>query len=126
MTGWKGWKAIVRDVIIIWIITGIGGFVIGIATAGSRLPILAIAVSNILLGIVGFCISGCMIKDNRWKHLTIVALLVWLTSIVNTIFGPFSLSNWFFGIALLFVMMAIGGGLSFIFVKPVHNDPQSS
>ena len=120
--GWKGWKAVIRDIIIIWILTGIGGFIIGIATAGSELPMAAIALSNLLLGIIGFCISGCLIADNRWKHLIIVAVFVWLTSIVNIFIGATTYSNWRLSILFILIMMAIGCGLSFLFVKPRQNE----
>jgi hypothetical protein len=122
MTEWKGWKAIIRDVVIIWLLTGIGSFIIGIATIGSKMPMVAIALSNIILGVIGFCISGCIIKDNRWKHLIIVAVFVWLTSLFNIIFLQASFSNWLFSIIIIFIMMAVGGGLSFLFVKPNRNE----
>jgi hypothetical protein len=121
MTKWKGWKAVIRDVIIIWILTGIGGLLIGIATAGSELPMAAIGISNIILGIVGFCISGCMTEENRWKHLCIVAIFVWLTSIINILIGPFALKNWMFTIFIIFIMMVIGGGISFLIKKTTNN-----
>lgn len=76
MTQWKGWKAVIRDVIILWIFTGIGGFIIGIVASGSEIPMVAIGVSNIIFGVVGFCVSGCIARDNRWKHLVIVAVFV--------------------------------------------------
>ncbi len=121
MTKWKGWKAVIRDIIMILLFTGIGGFVIGVATAGSKLQLGAIGLSNILLGIIGFCISGCLIADNRWKHLIIVAVFVWLTTIVNIFIGPITFSNWLLSILPTFILMAIGCGLSFLFVRPQQN-----
>ena len=121
MTKWKGWKAVVRDVVMLWILTGIGGFIIGVATVGSELPIGAVALSNVILGIIGFCISGCMMAENRWRHLFIVALFVWLTSIVNIFVGPFSFMNWLLGMVVIFIMLAVGGGISFLIVKPRQN-----
>ena len=126
MTNLKGWKAVARDVIIIWIFTAIGGFLIGIATTGSKLPMAAIAVSNIILGIVGFCISGCMTEEHRWGHLSSVAIFVWLTSIINVLIGPFSLVNWIMGSIFICIMMGIGGGISFLIKKPIKNTSVNS
>lgn len=121
MTEWKGWKAIVRDVVIIWLLTAIGGFILGVAisiTGRSAVAMVAVGLSNIFFGIIGFCISGCMIKDQRWNHLIIVALFVWLTSIINILFRSISLIQWLISIIVILIMMAAGGGLSFIFKKP--------
>lgn len=119
MTKLKGWKAVARDVIMIWLLTGLGGFVIGVATAGSEIPMEAIGLSNILFGIIAFCIAGCMTSEHRWKHLNIVALFTWITSIINTLFIQISLASWVASIFVIFLMMGIGGGLSFLIVKPV-------
>lgn len=127
MTEWKGWKAIVRDVVIIWILTAIGGFIIGVATAitgRSTAAMMAVGVSNIILGTIGFCISGCLIKSKRWNHLVIVAVFLWLTSIINIFFGSSSLLQWFFSIIVILIMMTAGGGLSFIFKRTLK--PQDS
>jgi hypothetical protein len=119
MVKWRGWKAVIRDVVIIYIFTGIGGVLIGIV-AGSQPPTTALGFANILLGSIGFCLVGCMTDNKRWQHLTIVAVFVWLTSILNAIFLPFSFTHWLFGLVINFIIMAIGGGLSFLFVKPKH------
>ena|SRR5204863_1412235 len=53
---------IIRDVVIVWVLTAMGGFVAGIATGGpsrdAQRFMLAIAVSNFLFGTVAFTISG--------------------------------------------------------------------
>ena len=124
MTKWKGWKAVIRDIIMIWILKSIGEIIIDVASAGSEIPLFApIGFSIIFLVIIGFCISGCLIADNRWKHLIIVAVFVWLTSIVNIFFRPitFTFKNWLLSILITFIMMAIGCGLSFLFVRPRQN-----
>ena len=57
---------ILRDIVIIVALTFIGGFVIGLAVAPtSSRGMLAIAASNLLLGTVGFVISGCLAVRNR-------------------------------------------------------------
>lgn len=111
------WKAILRDVSIIWGLTAIGGLIIGLATAGRGFPVLAIAISNILLGTIGFVISGCITKLDRFRHLFNVAIGVWLTSLVNVFFLNFTLGQWFMSLIHILMMMGIGGGISFLFVK---------
>ena len=123
MTQWKGTKAIIRDVIIVWIFTTAGGFLVGFAALNASLGelVFALGLSNTILATIAFCISGCMIQEDRWKHLAIVAIFVWLTSIVNVIIGFVTLGDWLLGIVWTFVMAGIGGGLSLLINKPNQN-----
>jgi nitrate reductase NapE component len=77
----------------------------------------ALAVANILLGTVGFVISGCLAKTRRFQHLWVVVLFVWLTSLVNAFFGAFGFTQWLLSILLIIPMMLAGGGISFLFVR---------
>ena len=119
MTQWKGTKAIIRDVIIVWIFTTAGGFLVGFAALNASLGelVFALGLSNTILATIAFCISGCMIQEDRWKHLAIVAIFAWLTSIVNVIMELFTIGDWIFSIVWIFVWAGLGGGLSFI-IKP--------
>ena len=45
-----------------------------------------LAISYLLSGTTGFFIVGCMAKINRFKHLLDVAVVTWLTSLVNVLF----------------------------------------
>lgn len=109
---------ILRDIAIIVGLTFIGGFVIGLA-GSYRSPrgMLAIAASNILLGTVGFVISGCLAPGNRWRHLAYVGLGVWLFGLFNVLFLGFGIVQWFFGIILVALMMGVGGAISYAFKK---------
>ena len=122
MTQWKGTKAIIRDVIIVWIFTTAGGFLVGFAALNASLGelVFALGLSNTILAAIAFCISGCMIQEDRWKHLAIVAIFVWLTSIVNVIMELFTIGDWIFSIVWIFVWAGLGGGLSLI-IKPNQN-----
>lgn len=126
---------IVRDVIIVWFLTGIGGFVVGfgITVATGSPPkhtqgyMLAIATSNFLLGTVAFTIVGCLTSIARWRHLVIVAALAWLTSLVNVAFLGTTMSQWIGSAVFIAVMMGIGGGLSYLFKttsNPLRSDVQ--
>ncbi len=117
MSGKIRWGAVVRDVVIIWILTGLGGFAVGVTGAPRENLLVGYAVANIIFGTVGFTISGCMAKVGRWKHLFVVAVGVWLVSLVNIFIGPISIADWLFGLVFIVFMMAVGGGLSCLFVR---------
>jgi hypothetical protein len=114
---------IVRDVIFVWLLTGIGGFIISVAvtvvTGGppKHTPgyILAIGTSNFLLGAAAFTIVGCLTRKAKWRHLAIVAVVAWLTSLINVVLFGTRISQWAAGIIFMAVIMGIGGGLSNLF-----------
>jgi hypothetical protein len=109
---------ILRDVAIIVALTFIGGFVIGLSGApSSPRTMLAIAASNILLGTIGFVISGCLAAGNRWRHLAYVGLGVWLAGLINVLFFGISIVVWFFSIIAVALMMGAGGAISYIFKR---------
>lgn len=118
-SGFNIWP-IVRDVTIIWVLTSLGGMVAGVAGPRQNTETVwtttGVVLSNVLFGIVGFCISGCLAKGNRWKHLGCVAFFVWLTSIVNVFLG-FPFEQWLSGVYLPFLLMGVGGGLSYLFKR---------
>ena len=119
------WLAVFRDVAIIWALTLIGGFIAGVAArsaGGAGPPMGALAIANILLGTVGFIISGCLAKTWRFQHLWVVALFVWLTSAVNAFFGAFGFTQWLLSVLLIIPMMLAGGGISFLFVRTPTSD----
>jgi len=111
---------IIRDVVIIWILTAMGGFVVGLASGPSHDAerfMMAVAVSNFLLGTVGFTISGCLAPPGRWRHLALVALGVWLTSLINVILFGFTIPEWI-GVAVFTgITMGLGGSISYIFKR---------
>ena len=111
---------IIRDVVIVWVLTAIGGFVIGLTGGAQRNPqqmMLAIVASNFLLGTIAFTISGCLAPAPRWRHLAFVALGSWITSLINVAVLNVTIAQWFFSIIFLSIIMGIGGGLSYIFKK---------
>lgn len=109
--------AVARDVAILWVLTLVGGVVAGIASQpGTARFAMAVAVSNILLSTIGFVIVGCLVGGRRWKHLAVVTVVLWLTGLINTLFGV-TLAQWFLSIILLFIVMGIGGSVSYLFRK---------
>jgi len=109
---------IIRDVAIIFLLTFIGGFVIGFA-GGGRTPrtMAAVAISNMSLGTVGFTISGCLAVGKRWNHLAFVALGVWLIGLMNIEIAGISFWQWVFSSIFVAIMMGLGGALSYAFKR---------
>ena len=108
---------VIRDIGIIWILTGLAGFVIGMAAGNvdSTQSVTALGLANIIFGSIGFAISGSLARSNRWKHLIAVAIGVWLTSFINVFLVGVSVGQWIISIFLVLVMMGIGGLISYIF-----------
>jgi len=119
------WLHVIRDIIIITVCYFIGGFMIGYTTKGmyTRESVL---ISTSLLAIVGYCICGCLTPENRWKHLWIVTLGVWLTNFFPYLIFTSDLVTWISSVQI-FITMFLGGALSFLFVKaPQQKDVQNS
>ncbi len=111
--------AIARDVSIVFglvLISSFGAAQI-IHAMGEEVTPLVIGLSNIFWGTVGFAISGCLAKIQRFKHLIMVAVGLWLVSFVNVAMGLTPLPAWAAGFGLILLMMGLGGGLSYLFVR---------
>jgi hypothetical protein len=112
---------VIRDVIIVAVLTAIGGSIVGLASGRADMSsprfVLGLAASNILLGSVGFVIVGYLAKGNRWRHLAHVAVGVWLVGLLNVMVGMISFGQWFFSVFFVALIMGVGGGLSFAFKR---------
>ena len=106
---------IARDIAIIVALTFFGGCIVG-AMHGNAMevglpPMWMIAVSNFILGTIGFTISAALAPpSNRWKHLAYVAVGTWLFGLVNLFLG-ITITQWFAGSFVIGIMMAVGGGI---------------
>jgi len=113
------WKLVARDTLILWCFTALGGMVVGFAlglmgAAQSPKAMIAIGFSNLVLGIVGFAIVGALAKANRFRHLLVVTIAVWITSLVNVpIFGV-GIGHWALSLLFLLLIMLVGGGISLL------------
>ena len=109
--------AVIRDVGIIMILTALAGVVLGIGMSNASEEELlgAAALANIVFGTVGFVISGARVPSGRWKHLFAVAIGLWLAGILNVVLGIVDGGSWFISVFLILLMMAIGGGISYLF-----------
>jgi hypothetical protein len=114
------WKRVILDVLMVFLFTFVGGFIVGVVTgatgAGMKSPAFAlgIAISNLAMTTIAFTISACRAPDPRWQHLFVVALLSWAAGLINLLFGV-KLVHWVFSIFAILLTMAAGGALSYAF-----------
>lgn len=118
-------KSVIIDVVILWILVLIGGFILGFIPsmmAGS--PIMpsrgiSLLVSMLMLTL-GFCISGYRNSVVIWKHLIIVAICYWLTdATIQCIKSGLSIRLFTLLVCIL-ITMGIGGAISIIFVEKIQ------
>lgn len=118
------WKIVIRDTLIVWLLTILGGLVMAFtldiagATNSPEVQALIIPLGDFVFSIVAFVIIGALAKVNRFRHLLIVATVVWVTSLVNVLLSFSSFNQWLLALPFILVTMLIGGGLSFLFVRP--------
>ena len=106
------WKDVFRDVAVIWVMTFLGGYIFAISTTYTKPPVLAIAAMNILLMVVGFTISGCLAKVDRFGHLSTVATCIWLLGLFNAVTPYFTLQRWMVSIIPIIFSASVGGACS--------------
>jgi len=105
---------VLGDVGLILLLTAAGGLIVGMLTADANLEdmFIMVGLSNLVLGTIGFVISGIKTTSNRWQHLFAVAVGVWLFSLINVLLGIGSLSTWMIAAILILAMMTIGGAVA--------------
>ena len=107
-------RKVARDVVLLIILSMLGGFVAGLATAGTSSAgqfTMGVVAANILTSIAGFAISGALCPGNRWPHLRWVAFFAWIPGALNMLLG-LSFLDWLLGLPLMYVFMGVGGALS--------------
>ena len=102
---------------MIYALTALGGFVIGLTGAEGAQANTAVIASNTIFAIVGFSISGAIAKHHRFKHLARVALVLWGVSLLNIPLLGGTIIHWLIGIFWIFAWMGLGGALSYAFVR---------
>ncbi len=113
------WAALIRDVSIVFGLVVASSFAAAqiIQAMGAEVTAGVIGLSNFFWGTVGFTISGCLARVQRFKHLLMVAVGLWLVSFVNVAMGLTPLLTQVAGLLLILLMMGLGGGLSYLFVR---------
>ena len=120
----KASVAVMRDVAIIYFLTFLGGFIVGVATGGPehdpRRYMLALRVSDFSHSTLGFAIVGCLSPVARWRHIGMVAFAYWLVSYLSVLFFGITASSWLKSVIGLIAAAAIGGAASYIFRRTDH------
>ena len=81
---WKRWIEPLRDAAIIYVLTLVGGFILGFS--GIKVAPENATIYNAMtmfMGVLGFTIIGSTTKHKRIKYLPIVALVLWLLNFSN-------------------------------------------
>lgn len=106
------WARVVIDAIIVFVLSFIAGFIGGLlmAAVGGTNPVL-IEVLNPIFIIGGFAYVSSRAPGNRWKHLFAVAIVTWLISLVQVLFGLSDIFSWLVSLIVILILMAIGGWL---------------
>ena len=126
-------KAIFRDAITIFVLTFVFGFAIGAVLGAQEISgdmgMAVVAISNIAILIVGFCISGAIAKHNRFRHLFKVAIVIWLLGSINIALIDMKFVEWAVSLILVLMTMGVGGLISYLFSAnsaPVANQSEKS
>lgn len=114
------WR-VVRDLFIVIGMQAVGIFIVCLyrAFAGEPQSNDALGLPCLIFGIVGFAISGSLAAGNRWEHLVKVAIF---TTVAYTLLSTSFLNDTSFvrllmNVAVAFLMMGLGGALSYLFKK---------
>jgi hypothetical protein len=110
-------KTFARDIGIIFLLTFIGGFLIPFAPVviSQNEYIKGAIIAS--LGIVGFCIAGCLATVERAKHLGKLFFWVWFISVINVFVLGQAVSMWIASSVLIAYMAILGGGLSCLLTR---------
>jgi len=111
------WRTVLRNALAVLLLVFLGGWVggaIGGDADGAIRTVLAVVMMT-----AGFCVSGCLAKQARFKHLSLVAAAVWLIgTIANVISSGGSFIVSLGDLVLVAVAMLLGGLISLAIVKP--------
>ena len=108
-------KAMALSIAIIFILTVLGGLIVGISGPPKSRYLLAAGVASMLMSTVGFTISGVIIKKDRFIHLFLIAVCVWILGLLNVIMGQVTFSQWVVSLISVCLTAVVGGGLSYLF-----------
>jgi len=114
------WGRVVRDAIGIALLVGVGGLLVSSVFGHGRgaLPMPMVAVSNVLLTLLGFVVAGALTRELRGRHLLAVAVLVWLIGIVNVPLLGITIAQWVASALAIFVAYLLGGAIASALFRP--------
>ena len=113
------WRRVVRDTLIVWFATALGGAVVGFCFAllgAMESPKLSVAIgfTNVVFSLVAFSIVAVLAKEGRLRHLAIVALASWVLGLVNVAFFGVTFWRWLLSIFVLAIFALIGGTIAWL------------
>ena len=119
------WRVVLRDALGVLLLGFLGGLVGGALGGDSSRGIQPTSV--IVMMTAGFCVSGCLAKQARFKHLALVATGVWLIGTIVSAISAGGSFVWSLGnLALIVAAMLLGGLISLAIVKPPPAPPPAA
>jgi hypothetical protein len=113
------WSRALRDAFGIALLVGVGGLVVaslfGVGSGGVPMP--QVALSNFVLGFVGFVIAGALNRETRGRQLFATALLVWLLGLTSVLFLGITPGQWLASALAIFLACLLGGGVASLFFR---------
>jgi hypothetical protein len=119
------WPRVITEALIIFIATAIPTFILGLlwGIPGPDDSIelidfkLKFYYASIVLEVIGFTIIGCLHRNNRFFHLFLVSLMLWLLGLSSYFIEPFSIGSLLKSIIHVLMAILIGGSISLLFVR---------
>ncbi|MFC1783683.1 hypothetical protein ACFL02_08880 [Planctomycetota bacterium] len=112
-------RTIVFHTVFIFLLQFIGGFVTVLLERAFNLEIslpINIGISRSLY-IVGFCISGSILKSQRFRKLVLIALSVWCLDFIPEVMFNRDIVMWLLFLPFILIYMLIGGTISLVLVR---------
>jgi len=109
---------IIRDVILVELFCGLGGFLVGSAsTAAGGDALSQVPLASLVMAPIGLSIVGAINPTNRWLHLAIVTLICLIFDIgFNMLFFPETYIDFsVFIVFWYFIYFVVGGLLSMLY-----------
>lgn len=108
---------VIRDSGIILLFQFFVGVVIGIGASSGDLDdvTVAIAIFNLIsLPIIFGVLASLKPPSIRWKHISLVAVIIWISGIAGVITGFSDIGAWVSSALFILIMMGIGGAASYL------------
>jgi hypothetical protein len=117
------WRVVLRDALGVLLLGFLGALVGGALGEDPKAGIRAVLV--IVMMTAGFCVSACLAKQARFKHILLVAVGVWLIGTIVSAISAGGSFVWPVGdLALIVVAMLLGGLISLGIVRaPPSGEP---
>lgn len=118
------WKAIARDVALLFLFTFVTGFIAGSIESSRGISPGASEESAMRVGLwvlgsttLGFFVIGFWTSEGRLAHFLLVGLFSWLTGLFGVAVAGVPVATWFMSITTYFISCAVGGGLASVLFR---------